>query len=184
MLAIERVNENNTKTVSEKEVTMKDGIYKIDEKEVKVGDEINGGKITAINKNSGNNNNNYFVSATIEDTGFRTLQLDLFDRTFTTIQAMLFDAIKHASSQETEGNKKTANSNTSFDLEFVKMPALTRNNIRIRYGFNDNVNKTVPEVYWNEAGLNNDFYKGDDRKHFSSIYLSRSRWLRSAGTEG
>lgn len=33
---IERVNENNTKTVSEKEVTMKDGIYKIDEKEVKV----------------------------------------------------------------------------------------------------------------------------------------------------
>lgn len=165
---IERVNENNTKTVSEKEVKMKDGVYKIDEKEVKVGDEINGGKIIAINKDSKNNNNNYFVSATIEDTGFRTLQLDLFDRTFTTIQAMLFDAIKYASSQETEGNKKTANSNTSFDLEFVKMPALTRNNIRIRYGFNDNVNITVPEGYWNEAGLNSNFYKGDDKYRWVS----------------
>lgn len=165
---IERVDKDNVKTVSEKEVKMKDGVYKIDEKEVKVGDEINGGKIIAINKNGKNNNNNYFVSATIEDTGFRTLQLDLFDRTFTTIQAMLFDAIKHASSQETEKDKKTANSNTSFDLEFVKMPALTRNNIRIRYGFNDNINITVPEVYWNEAGLNNNFYKGDDKYRWVS----------------
>lgn len=166
---IERVNENNTKTVSEKEVTMKDGIYKIDEKEVKVGDEINGGKITAINKTfiGGNNNNNYFVSATIEDTGFRTLQLELFDRTFTTIQAMLYDAIKHASSQETK-NIKTTNSKTNFDLEFVEMPALTRNNIRIRYGFNDKVDATVPAGYWSTIGLNNEFYQGDDKYRWVS----------------
>lgn len=164
---IERVNENNTKTVSEKEVTMKDGIYKIDEKEVKVGDEINGGKIIAINKNSGNNNNNYFVSATIEDSGFRNLQLELFDRTFTTIQAMLYDAIKHASSQETK-NIKTTNSKTNFDLEFVEMPALTRNNIRIRYGFNDKVDATVPAGYWSAIGLNNEFYQGDDKYRWVS----------------
>ena len=164
---IERVNKNNTKTVSEKEVTMKDGIYKIDEKEVKVGDEINGGKITAINKKSGNNNNNYFVSATIEDTGFRNLQLELFDRTFTTIQAMLYDAIKHASSQETK-NIKTTNSKTNFDLEFVEMPALTRNNIRIRYGFNDKVDAIVPAGYWSAIGLDNEFYQSDDKYRWIS----------------
>lgn len=165
---IERINENKTKSISEKEVKMKDGVYKTEDgKEVKVGDNINGGKITAINKtfSGGNNNNNYFVSATIEDTGFRTLQLELFDRTFTTIQAMLFDAIKHASSQKTSGGTKTTNSKTNFDLEFVEMPALTKNNIRIRYGFNDNVDATVPASYWSAAGFNNNFYKGSNDKY-------------------
>lgn len=156
---------------SKKECLFKDDTYTIDGTAVKVGDTVGNGKITAINKvlKGGNANNNYFVSATIEDTGYRTLQLELFDRSFTTIQAMIFEAIKHASSQKPEeGSEKTSNSKTSFDLEFVKMPALTRNNIRIRYGYNDSVDTTVPKEYWGAAGLNNDFYQADDKYRWIS----------------
>lgn len=163
----EAVLENGVK----KEVIQKNDVYTIDGKEVKVGDTVSGSKIVSINKVSSNtnNNNNYFVSATIEDTGYRTLQLELFDRTFTTIQAMLFEAIKHASGQQIEDAEKTSNSKTSFDLEFVKMPALTRNNIRIRYGYNDSVNTVVDKKYWSAVGLDHiGFYQEDGKYRWIS----------------
>lgn len=124
-----------------KEEVVKDGNeYKKNGQVVKIGDAFAGGKISSFSPKPSSNNNNFFISATIEDTGFRTLTLELFDRTFTTIQEYLYKAISFSNQSEASYENVTqSNSNTSFDLEFIKMPAGTLNNIRIAFGYNENV---------------------------------------------
>lgn len=132
---------DNANNFLKKEEVIKDGNeYKKNGQVVKIGDAFAGGKINSFSPKPSSNNNNFFISATIEDTGFRTLTLELFDRTFTTIQEYLYKAISFSNKSETSYENVTqSNSNTSFDLEFVKMPAGTLNNIRIAFGYNENI---------------------------------------------
>lgn len=106
------------------------------------------------------NFNNFFVSATIEDTGYRQLTLELYDRTFTTIQELLYAAIK--SSANTSGEKEISQGEETYDLKFVRMPSMTQNNLRIRWGYNENLNEllgktkfsTTSKVRWNSRENN------------------------------
>lgn len=166
---------DGTKKEVLKEAYQKDGEYYIGDNKVKIGDKLPAGEVIGFSQQNGitNNNNNFFVAATIEDNGYKTLTLELYDRTFTTIQAMLYEAIRFATSKEIKDATKTSKANTSFDLEFVKMPAATRNNIRIRYGYNDDINKTVGTKYWSQMGFNTNpedggFYSQDGKYRWVS----------------
>lgn len=136
-----------------------DGTCDVPDSEISIGKTIGENReVTSIYQK--NVNNNYFVSANIEDSGFRNLTLELYDRSFTTIQSLLFEAISNASSTAIEGEGEVSNSNSSYNLAFIKMPSLTNNNIRVRYGYNEDTSTTVPSIeYWSKMGLDNDYYK-------------------------
>lgn len=155
-----------------KEVVFKNGEYNYNNKPCKEGDEIGGAKIESFEPKY-NKQNNFFVSATIEDTGYRSLQLELYDRTFTTVQALLYKAIESASKPiEKNAGTKKSDSGTTFNLEFLQTPSLTNNNIRIRYGYNEDVNTKAKEGYWSAAKLNSNFYSGDDKYRWVSRNLN------------
>lgn len=144
-----------------------DGTCDVPDSEISIGKTIGENReVTSIYQK--NVNNNYFVSANIEDSGFRNLTLELYDRSFTTIQSLLFEAISNASSTAIAG-REVSNSNSSYNLAFIKMPNLTNNNIRIRYGYNENTETTVPNIeYWNKMGVGSntyytDFYKPENK---------------------
>ena len=169
---VQYTDAQGNKKEAKKAAYQKNGKFYVDDNEVQVGDKIAAGEIIGFSQentaSNNNNNNNFFVSAIIEDTGYKTLTLELYDRTFTTIQAMLYEAIRFASFDEIDGASKTARTDTSFDLEFVKMPAATRNNIRIRYGYNEDINKMPDSKYWSQAGLTSEFYQSPKRYRWIS----------------
>lgn len=90
------------------------------------------------------NCNNFIRSVTIEDTGFKTMRLQLIDRTFSTVQVLLERAIAKGSGNTIEDNyqndKKTVAKNEPQEgelvsLEVLKQPNGVTNNIRINYGW-------------------------------------------------
>ena len=114
-----------------------------------------------INKLSGSNinQNNFFVSASITDNGARTLNLTLFDRTYYSLQELIFKAIKSAGgvdfSQEenaasTNIGVKDANGNEITNLKFIKTNGSTiKNNLRIKWGYSDyNLDATDTAKYY------------------------------------
>lgn len=120
------------------------------------------GKVTSITPIIPTKNNNFFVSATIEDTGYRALQLELYDRTFTTVQTLIYKAIQSTSIPDSKTEKQASSSQT-FNLDFIKETTYVSNNIRIRYGYNDNIDTTVKSGYWSQMGLgNSSYYKGKE----------------------
>lgn len=88
--------------------------------------------------------NNYFVSATIEDNGVKNLSLELYDRTFTSIQVMLSRAISAANKRYEEGDSMKDESGT-LSLDFLRRNTSITSNLRIRYGFND-FNQPADEI--------------------------------------
>lgn len=110
--------------------------------------------------NNNINFNNFFVSATIEDTGYRQLTLELYDRTFVTIQELLYAAIK--SSNNTNEEEEVSQGTETYDLKFVRMPSMTQNNLRIRWGYNEDLNElignknftTKSKLRWNSREIN------------------------------
>lgn len=120
------------------------------------------GKVISITPIIPTKNNNFFVSATIEDTGYRALQLELYDRTFTTVQTLIYKAIQSTSIPDTTETKQTSSSQT-FNLDFIKETTYVSNNIRIRYGYNDNVDTEVKSDYYKQMGLgSSSYYKGKE----------------------
>lgn len=116
-----------------------------------------------INKISGSSKiqNNYFVSAQIEDTGFRKLTLTLFDRNFYSLQSLIFNAIKVAGgSQKVDENNILAKedadiSGTTDKISFVKTNTNSiKNNLRIRYGYED-YDMSVEQSVNTYSGLKN-----------------------------
>lgn len=110
--------------------------------------------------------NNYFVSASLEDNGYRSLKLILFDRTYYTLQQMIFRAIKCAGGntfgaggdQSPASVASTLNIKDSTDaniesLRFVRdTPASFKNNLKILWGYSaDNPPHNVTEIK-NNAG--------------------------------
>ena len=90
------------------------------------------------------NANNFIRSMTIEDSGFKTLRLQLIDRTFLTVQVLLERAIAKGSGNVIEDNyqnekKEVAVNNPQegemVTLEVLKQPNGVTNNIRVNYGW-------------------------------------------------
>lgn len=105
-----------------------------------------------------NYNNNFFVSAQIDDNGFRTLTLQLFDRTFTSIQSLLYLAIQTSNQKlsEESGKSQSDVSVNGTAVEFFRNVEPINDNIRIKYGYAENVNETVKSEYWkNVFGASN-----------------------------
>ena len=105
----------------------------------------NGDSWTEIN-NGNKRQNNYFVSATVEDTGFRKLNLVLFDRSFTYLQGLIFKAIASTNSTNTyieddkDKDKKKDAINIIGTEEQIKLgyqEQTLNNNLRISWGYSD-----------------------------------------------
>ncbi len=162
----EKTKKEITKTVFKNE---EDGNYYEEGEKTTIEidkDYKNLGKVISITPIIPTKNNNFFVSATIEDTGYRALQLELYDRTFTTIQTLLYSAIANAS-KTIQNTEKTASSSQTFNLEFLKDNDHVNNNIRIRYGYNDNLDARATKNYWSAIGFSTEegYYSTDDKKY-------------------
>lgn len=127
--------------------------------------DLNSGSVSdESGRGADNLQNNFFVSMNIEDTGVKTLTLELFDRTFTTIQGYIYAAIKAANGIEGDTTKVSGKSSESvggLTVEWAKMPSSIENNIRVDYGFEEDKDTVVPKNYWESMDLTNEFYQSD-----------------------
>lgn len=139
--------------------------YDTDSKVQKIWTDLNSG--AAVDERGGgidNLQNNFFVSMSIQDTGVKTLTLELYDRTFTTVQGYIYAAIKAANGIEGGSDKvtgKTSETVGGLTVEWAKMPSSIENNIRVDYGFEEDKDSVVPRKYWESMDLTNDFYQSD-----------------------
>lgn len=115
--------------------------------------------------NSKNQNNNYFVSASISDNGVKTLVLTLYDRTFYTIQDLLYDAIAAGNGNpklfnparaDTENNNYTTIPIKDQDgnsikgdsgIQFFRNVSKISNNIRVGYGWSEDEKSIMSDAY-------------------------------------
>lgn len=127
--------------------------------------DLNSGAVSdESGRGADNLQNNFFVSMNIEDTGVKTLTLELFDRTFTTVQGYIYAAIKAANGIEGSTAKVSGKSSESvggLTVEWAKMPSSIENNIRVDYGFEEDKDTVVPKGYWESMDLTNEFYQSD-----------------------
>lgn len=110
-------------------------------------DWINLKDILKVNNN--NNNNNFFVSAVVEDNGFKTLNLELFDRTFTTLSGVIQAAIYYADKPKGKATEVSKNENVA--IQPAKTASGIHNNIRFRFGYAENVDYEVGKEYWKKT---------------------------------
>ena len=152
--------------------------------------DINSGTIYSEGKktSSGITQNNYFVSASIEDTGVRKLNLTLFDRSFYSLQELIYQAIKAGggrnltdSDNETDKEEKTSNLKIESasgeeltSLDFVYQPNNTMlNNLQIIWGYSDeNPSKAATKAITTQDYFKNINSDGDKDGNGGS----NSRW--------
>lgn len=90
------------------------------------------------------NANNFIKSLTIEDSGFKTMRLQLIDRTFQTVPLLLQRAINKGSGNVIEENynnnkiekeEKELQEGEIVSLDVLRQPNGVTNNIRVNYGW-------------------------------------------------
>lgn len=152
---------------------------------------ITGDDTLSVNNQINNNsNNNFFVGATIEDFGsYKTLNLTLKDRTFTTLSGYIYQAIElgngnvkafgnHTEDPETKDENliNTELTNTTT-LKFLKTPTTSKikNNLKIRYGYQTTTSE----------GKNN-FPRADFGSEWKDQYADEMthRWITATQWEG
>ena len=147
------------------------------------------GSVTATNIAKTNNaNNNFFVSANIEDFGsYKTLSLTLKDRTFNTLAGYIYQAIQLGNGNvkafgSNAGDTTTSEGDTidteltdSTTLKFLKNPVSNKikQNLKIRYGYQTTT----------RYGTNN--FTPDSSPSWKSMYGgSTARWTTATKWEG
>lgn len=151
-----------------------------------------------------NNNNNFFVSMSVEDSGsFKRLTLTLIDRTFTTLAGYIHDAIKtgngninvfekseiNASERRRkalEGSKEVTLS-SGTNLTFLAPESKkVKNNLMISYGYHIENNTPSPFFNKEEGSVSNNSNTEKQKKYWGAAshrWTSASTWSKDSQNE-